>query len=98
MLVKFSPADESLAAQRWRDLLASESLALKLLRAEGLPAAVAQSLSIEGRRFLEVERFDCAVAYWGRLGASDELSSKFRQLAVRCRDTVESLASQILGA
>ena len=219
VLVKFSPADESAAAQRWRDLLVCESLALELLRAEGLPAAVARPLSIEGRRFLEAERFDragprgrkallslgaiddeyfghrdtwtkaalrmlaarrldpedartmrwfdsfgqlignsdrhfgnlsffvegeshfrlapvydmlpmlfapvgtdvierrfepapptadnldvwpeaarCAVTYWGRLGASDELSSEFRQLALRCRDAVEATASQILGA
>lgn len=218
VLVKFSPADESAAAQRWRDLLACESLALELLRTEGLPSAVAQSLSIEGRRFLEVERFDragsrgrkallslgaiddeyfghrdtwtkaaqrmlaarcltpedarsmrwldsfgqlignsdrhfgnlsffvegesrfrlapvydmlpmlfapvgtdiverrfepapptadnldvwpqaahCAVTYWGKLGASDELSGEFRQFALRCRDAVEALASQILG-
>ncbi len=218
VLVKFSPADESAAAQRWRDLLACESLALEFLRTEGLPAAVARSLSTEGRRFLEVERFDragsrgrrallslgaiddeyfghrdtwtkaaqrmlaaryltpedarsmrwldsfgqlignsdrhfgnlsffvegesrfrlapvydmlpmlfapvgtdiverrfepapptadnldvwpqaarCAVTYWSRLGASDELSGEFRQLALRCRDAVEALASQILG-
>jgi hypothetical protein len=39
----------------------------------------------------------CAVTYWSRLGASDELSGEFRQLALRCRDAVEALASQILG-
>jgi hypothetical protein len=219
VLVKFSPADESAAAQRWRDLLACESIALELLREEGLPAAMARSLYLEGRRFLEAERFDrvgprgrrallslgalddeyfghrdtwtkaalrmlaarrvdpedarrmrwldsfgqlignsdrhfgnlsffmaedgrfrlapvydmlpmffapvgtdlierrfepapptadnldvwpqaarCAVAYWGRLGASDELSHEFRQRALRCRDVVEALTGQILGA
>lgn len=219
VLVKFSPADESAAAQRWRDLLACENIALELLRAEGLPAAMARSLSIEGRRFLEVERFDrvgsrgrkallslgaiddeyfghrdtwtkaaqrmltarrldpedarsmrwldsfgqlignsdrhfgnlsffveedgrfrlapvydmlpmlfapvgtdlierrfepapptadnldvwpqaarCAATYWGRLGALGELSHEFRQLALHCRDVVETLTGQILGA
>jgi hypothetical protein len=218
VLVKFS-GDEGVAAQRWRDLLVCESLALDTLRTEGLPAATARSLSIEGRGFLEVERFDraghrgrrallslgaiddeyfghrdtwtraalrmlaaqridpedarrmrwldtfgqltgntdrhfgnlsffveedgrfrlapvydmlpmifapegtdlierrfepapptadnldvwphaarCAVTYWGRLGASDELSSEFRQMALRCRDVVEVLTGQILGA
>jgi hypothetical protein len=218
VLVKFSPADEGAAAQRWRDLLASESIALELLRAEGLPAALGRSLSIEGRRFLEVERFDragprgrkallslgaiddeyfghrdtwtkaaqrmltarrlgpedarsirwldsfgqlignsdrhfgnlsffveedgrfrlapvydmlpmlfapigadlierrfepapptadnldvwpqaarCAVMYWGRLGASGELSHEFRRMALHCRDVVEALTGQILG-
>jgi hypothetical protein len=58
VLVKFSGADEGAAARRWRDLLASESFALETLRASGLPAATSRSLSIEGRRFLEVERFD----------------------------------------
>lgn len=218
MLVKFSPADESAAAQRWRDLLVCESIALELLRAEGLPAAVARSISLEGRCFLEAERFDrvgsrgrkallslgaiddeyfghrdtwtkaaqrmlaarrldpedarsmrwldtfgqltgntdrhfgnlsffveedgrfrlapvydmlpmlfapvgtdlierrfepapptadnldvwphaarYAVAYWGRLGASGELSHEFRQRALHCRDVVEALIVQILG-
>lgn len=58
VLVKFSAADEGAATQRWRDLLVCESLALEAIRAAGLPAAVARSLLIEGRRFLEVERFD----------------------------------------
>jgi hypothetical protein len=219
VLVKFSAADESVAAQRWRDLLVSESLALESIRAEGLPAAAARTLSIEGRRFLEAERFDrtgsrgrkallslgaiddeyfghrdtwtkaaqrmlasgrldledarrmrwldtfgqlignsdrhfgnlsfflegdgrfrlapvydmlpmlfapvsadiverrfepspptadnldvwphaarCAVAYWSRLAASSELSSEFRERALRCQSAVEALASQVPGA
>lgn len=218
VLVKFS-GDEGAAAQRWRDLLVCESLALDTIRTEGLPAATARSLSIEGRGFLEVERFDrvghrgrrallslgaiddeyfghrdtwtraalrmlaaqridledarrmrwldtfgqltgntdrhfgnlsffveehgrfrlapvydmlpmvfapegtdiierrfepapptadtldvwphaarCAVTYWGRLSASDKLSSEFRQMALHCRDVVEALTGQILGA
>jgi hypothetical protein len=76
VLVKFSAADEGAAAQRWRDLLVSESLALEALRSEGLPAAAARSLFIEGRRFLEVERFDRVGARGRRpllsLGAIDD--------------------------
>jgi hypothetical protein len=76
VLVKFSAADEGAATQRWRDLLVCESLALDAIRSEGLPAAVSRSLFIEGRRFLEVERFD-RVGLRGRkallsLGAIDD--------------------------
>jgi hypothetical protein len=219
VLVKFSAADDGAAAQRWRDLLVCESLALEALRTAGLPAAAARSLFIEGRRFLEVERFDragprgrkallslgaiddeyfghrdtwtkaaqrmlaarridpedarrmrwldtfgqltgnsdrhfgnlsffveddgrfrlapvydmlpmlfapieadiverrfepapptadtldvwpqaasCAVAYWGRLAATAELSREFRELALRCQHAVEGLAGQVPGA
>jgi hypothetical protein len=58
VLVKFSGEDGSAAAKRWRDLLLCESLALETVRAEGFPAATARPLSIGGRQFLEVERFD----------------------------------------
>ncbi|WP_224247627.1 type II toxin-antitoxin system HipA family toxin YjjJ [Hyalangium gracile] len=58
VLVKFSGEDESAAARRWRDLLVSESFALEAVHAEGIPAATSRSLLIEGRRFLEVHRFD----------------------------------------
>jgi hypothetical protein len=40
----------------------------------------------------------CAVAYWGRLAASSELSSEFRERALRCQSAVEALASQVPGA
>lgn len=76
VLVKFSGADEGAAARRWRDLLVSEGMALEMLRAEGIPAATSRSLYIEGRRFLEVERFD-RIGLRGRrallsLGAIDD--------------------------
>ncbi|WP_224369142.1 type II toxin-antitoxin system HipA family toxin YjjJ [Hyalangium versicolor] len=57
VLVKFSGSEGS-AALRWKDLLISESIALDVIRAEGLPAATARPLSLAGRQFLEVERFD----------------------------------------
>ncbi len=76
VLVKFSGEDESAASRRWRDLLVCEHLALEAVRAAGLPTATARSLFIEGRRFLEVERFD-RVGRRGRrallsLGAIDD--------------------------
>jgi len=60
VLVKFvgqaGPPDG--AAQRWRDLLALEALALDVLREHGIPSAKAQLLASDAYRFLEVERFD----------------------------------------
>lgn len=76
VLVKFSGDDESAAARRWRDLLVCESLALEAVRAAGVPAAAARALYVDGRRFLEVERFDRIGARGRRallsLGAIDD--------------------------
>jgi hypothetical protein len=58
VIVKFSPAGEAPADQRWRDLLVCEHLALTALAAEGIPAAPSRILSAGGRVFLEVVRFD----------------------------------------
>jgi hypothetical protein len=58
VLVKFTvPADHTIA-ERWRDLLLSEHLALTTLREAGVDAARTEVLDHEGQRFLEVERFD----------------------------------------
>ncbi|MCM2324028.1 MAG: type II toxin-antitoxin system HipA family toxin YjjJ [Oligoflexia bacterium] len=58
VLVKFSPAGATFAAERWRDLLLCESLALELLREARIPAAEGRILEAGGRTFLEVVRFD----------------------------------------
>lgn len=59
VLVKFSGADGSPAAQRWSDLLVCEHLAARTLAEHlGVPAAATQVLQAGGRTFLEVERFD----------------------------------------
>ena len=58
VIVKFSPAGDTPAAQRWRDLLRAEKLALDVLRENGTDAAEAVLLEAGGRLFLEVERFD----------------------------------------
>ena len=58
VLVKFSPADHSAGAQRWRDLLICEALALHTLAEAGISAAHTELIEAEGRVFLESRRFD----------------------------------------
>lgn len=65
-LVKFAIGDGS-AADRWRDLLVCEHVALEVLREAGIPAAKSAWFDSAGDRFLEVERFD-RVGRRGRRG------------------------------
>lgn len=58
VLVKFSPADDSATAQRWRDLLICEALALQTLAGAGIDAAPTAIVQAGGRVFLESRRFD----------------------------------------
>ena len=67
VLVKFSPAGDSPADQRLRDLLVCEHLALQTLAQAGLPAARTAVVSEAGRVFLESERFD-RTPEGGRIG------------------------------
>jgi hypothetical protein len=57
LLVKFASGDGA-AADRWRDLLVAEHLALEALRAAGVSAPHSEWFDHEGSRYLEVERFD----------------------------------------
>jgi hypothetical protein len=66
VLVKFSPAGDSPAGQRSRDLLVCEHLALQALGQAGRPAAATQIFLAGGRIFLESERFDRTAR--GRVG------------------------------
>ena len=69
VLVKFSPAQaDSAVAQRWRDLLVCEHLALATLEEHGLPVAANRLLEEGGRFFLESRRFD-RTGQGGRLPA-----------------------------
>lgn len=67
VLVKFSPAGDHPADQRWRDLLVSECLALHTLASAGIAAAHSQIVQAAGRVFLESRRFD-RTPQGGRLG------------------------------
>lgn len=57
-IVKFSPVIDEPSGQRWADLLAAEHLAHEVLRRHGVDAARSAIVDADGRRFLEVERFD----------------------------------------
>lgn len=67
VLVKFSPADDSAAAQRWRDLLVCESVALHTLAKAGIGAAHTELVEAGGRVFLQSCRFD-RTPQGGRVG------------------------------
>ena len=58
VLVKFSPADDSVAARRWHDLLLCEHIALQTLRRYEFPAVGSELLEAGGRTFLQTVRFD----------------------------------------
>jgi serine/threonine protein kinase HipA of HipAB toxin-antitoxin module len=67
VIVKFNERSSGPAAERWRDLLLAEHLALETLCEAGIPAARTRLLDHGQQRFLEVERFD-RVGARGRLG------------------------------
>jgi hypothetical protein len=66
VLVKFSPAGDSPADQRWRDLLICEALALHTLGQAGIAAAPTEIVQAGGRVFLQSQRFDRTAQ--GRVG------------------------------
>jgi hypothetical protein len=66
VLVKFASGDGA-AADRWRDLLVCEHLALEVLRTAGVPAPRSEWVDFNGSRYLDVERFD-RVGRQGRRG------------------------------
>lgn len=66
VLVKFSPAGDAPADQRWRDLLVCEALALQTLQAAGVAAAQTDIVQAGGRVFLQSRRFDRTAQ--GRVG------------------------------
>ncbi len=58
VIVKFSPTGNSEVARRWRDILITEFHASEALHKENFPAAETRLLEIDGRLFLESQRFD----------------------------------------
>jgi hypothetical protein len=69
VLVKFAGGDGA-AADRWRDLLVCEHLALEVLREAGVPVPRSEWFDLDGSRFLELDRFDRV----GRLGRRGVIS------------------------
>jgi hypothetical protein len=70
VLVKFSPAGDTAADVRWRDVLTAEWLAHQALQQAGIPAASVSLYCFDQRLFLESIRFDRV----GRLGRRPMLS------------------------
>lgn len=60
VIVKFSPVGDSNVARRWRDILITEFHATEALHQEGFnfPAAETRLIEVDGRLFLESQRFD----------------------------------------
>ncbi len=88
VLVKFTTPDDNPISERWRDLLQAEHLALKVL---GVDTEV---FDIEGRRFLEVPRFD-RVGPLGRI-ALFSLRALEGEFIGRARDTWPGLVTDLV--
>jgi len=58
VIVKFSPVGDSDVAQRWRDILITEYHATEALHSYDCPAAETKLIELDGRLFLESQRFD----------------------------------------
>jgi hypothetical protein len=66
VIVKFSPKGTSDLAQRWRDILITEFHAAEAIRKENFPVAETRLIEVDGRFFLESQRFDRTGEY-GRM-------------------------------
>jgi hypothetical protein len=67
VLVKFTSGSGDEADQRWRDLLAAESIALETLADHACDVPLSRVFDQGNRRFLELERYDRRATY-GRIG------------------------------
>ncbi|WDP90816.1 MAG: type II toxin-antitoxin system HipA family toxin YjjJ [Desulfobacter sp.] len=70
VIVKFSPKSDNEVAARWRDILITEYHAANVLSGHNYPAAAIKLFEMEGRLFLESQRFDRV----GEFGRSSMLS------------------------
>jgi hypothetical protein len=70
VIVKFSPKGDNEVARRWRDILITEYHATEACHNMNFPAAETRLLDMNGRLFLESDRFDRV----GELGRSSMIS------------------------
>ena len=66
VIVKFSPRRGGETARRWRDILITEYHATEVIQKNDFPAAETRLLEMDGRLFLESQRFDRSGEY-GRM-------------------------------
>jgi hypothetical protein len=66
VIVKFSPIGDNAIAIRWRDVLITEYHATEAIHAKNYPAAETRLFEMNGRLFLEAQRFDRSGEY-GRM-------------------------------
>ena len=66
VIVKFSPVGDNDIARRWRDILITEHHATEAIRRQDFPAAETRLIEMDGRLFLESQRFD-RVGEYGRM-------------------------------
>jgi hypothetical protein len=66
VIVKFSPVGNNEVAQRWKDILITEYHAGRVLGDHGFPVAGTDLFEMDGRLFLETQRFD-RIGKFGRL-------------------------------
>lgn len=66
VIVKFSPIGDNEIAMRWRDVLITEYHATEAIHAKDCPAAETRLIEMDGRLFLESQRFDRSGEY-GRM-------------------------------
>ena len=66
VIVKFSPLGDNEVARRWRDILITEFHATEAIHGKNFPAAETRLIEMDGRLFLESQRFD-RLGEYGRM-------------------------------
>ncbi len=97
VIVKYSPAGDSVEARRWQDLLICEYHALNSMSQAGMSAAGTQIFQFDGRVFLESQRFD-RVGEAGRVPMISLLAidAEFVGLAQRWSKVAQQMQQQKL--
>lgn len=99
VLVKFSPQGDNEIARRWRDILITEYHAMEVLHSYEFPAAETRLFDLEGRLFLESQRFDRSGEY-GRMSMISlaSIDAEFVGLGESWPSVLMSLAERNLVA